>query len=213
MNANIISHLFWKNWRQLSRNSSIKSFIFLSHFIIFVSLYLMWSSTYGKNLKYNTHQEYTPLSFDVKCTTENKYQGRLICKPNDGETSESNLEVEGMTPADILLKIIGSDGILDTSSSSNNGLPSLISSMMMNGMPLLGFEDYIEFSDFVNRHLGPSAKTKMMKFTSNREKFSNLLFVRERNLVFASNNSVTRSFIEYLYSSAPSTKVIYLNHL
>ena len=58
----------------------------------------------------------------------------------------------------------------------------VLSSIMMNGLPLLGLDDFVYFSDYVRLYLGQRAVEKIMSIPILKERFENFLAVRKKLL-------------------------------
>lgn len=89
------------------------------------------------------------------------FDANLICAPlnmydpNSGELS----------PAYVLMKALNDGNILDSSSNAKetNQLVDALSSVMMNGIPLVGIDDFVILSDFINEKLGLMGRERLLE--------------------------------------------------
>ena len=75
--------------------------------------------------------------------------------PNSGELS----------PAYFLMNALGDGGLLYSSSSAKeiNQFVDMLSSIMMNGIPLVGIDDFVFLSDFINEKLGAEGRRRLLE--------------------------------------------------
>ena len=73
----------------------------------------------------------------------------------------------------------------------------LLSSIMMNGIPLLGLNDFILLSDSVNKLIGSHGIKELLLIPGYKEKFSNFLNIRNKTLIFCPTSCWTLSLIKY----------------
>jgi hypothetical protein len=86
---------------------------------------------------------------------------KLKCRPlNDRDPRSGEL-----SPTSVLLDALSGDHLIKSSSNSKeiNQFVDLLSSVMMNGLPLLGIDDFIYLSDFFNEKLGREGKQKLLE--------------------------------------------------
>ena len=78
-----------------------------------------------------------------------------IKDPNSGELS----------PAYVLMKALGDGGLLYSSSTAKeiNQFVDMLSSIMMNGIPLVGIDDFVFLSDFINKKLGVEGRKRLLE--------------------------------------------------
>jgi hypothetical protein len=176
--------------------------------IVFVSLYLMWFLSDNRTLQFMTSNAYTKLSFDLICTPGlNKKPGISHCKPSEDNRPDST--TGSLSPADILINLLTTGSIISDTNDPNSAhdFAGLLSSIMMNGAPLLGLDDFVYLSDFVNKNLGPSGRTQIMNSTAYSDKFGNFLDVRKRELRVTPYNCWSEKFLSHLYSNSLTIKV------
>jgi hypothetical protein len=75
--------------------------------------------------------------------------------PNSGELS----------PSYVLMKALSDGGLLYSSSSAKeiNQFVDMLSSIMMNGIPLVGIDDFVFLSDFINEKLGVEGRRRLLE--------------------------------------------------
>jgi hypothetical protein len=69
---------------------------------------------------------------------------------------------------------------------------------MMNGLPLLGLNDYVVLSDFVGQQIGQSTKATLLSSPGYKEKFHNFLEVRSNRIFLYPDSCWTRQLVEYM---------------
>ena len=183
----------------------MRTLVFLSSLIVFGSLYLMWFMSYGQTLKFMTSNAYTKLSFDLICAPGLKYQpGITECKPTGDNRPDGAL-----SPADLLINLLSTGNILSDSNDPNSAhdFAGLLSSIMMNGAPMLGLDDFVHLSDFVNKNLGSEGRNQIMNSPAYSDKFGNFLDVRKRELRITPYSCWTESFLYHLNKNSLIAKV------
>jgi hypothetical protein len=83
--------------------------------------------------------------------------------------------------------------------SQNNALElsKEFSSVLMNGLPLLGLNDYVMSSDYTNTILGPEVVKRLTEIPVFLERFGGFLTIREKELRFVGDCWSTM-FLNYL---------------
>ena len=184
--------------------------ITVSSSIVFVSLYLMWYMSYNQTLKFMTSNAYTKLSFDLICAPGTKYQpGVSLCRPTGDNQPDGTL-----SPADVLINLLATGSVLSDSKDPNSAhdFAGLLSSIMMNGAPMLGLDDFVKLSDFVNKNLGISGRQQIMNSTAYSDKFGNFLDIRKRELRITPYSCWTEEFLTHLGRNSIIAKVIFVIH-
>lgn len=202
-----IKLLTLKSSRMIWRSPSMRVLICVSTSIVFVSLYLMWYMSYNQTLKFMTSNAYTKLSFDLICEPGSEYQpGISLCKPTGDNRPDGTL-----SPADVLINLLTTGSVLSDSNDPNNAhdFAGLLSSIMMNGAPMLGLDDFVHLSDFVNKNLGAHGRQQIMNSTAYSDKFGNFLDVRKRELRITPNSCWTEEFLDHLNRNSLMAKVIF----
>ena len=174
----------------------MRTLITVSTSIVFLSLYLMWAMSFSQTLKFMTSNAYTKLSFDLVCAPGTTYRpGISQCRP-----TEDNRPDGDVSPADVLINLLTTGSIMSDATDPNSAhdFAGLLSSIMMNGAPMLGLDDFVHLSDFVNKNLGPHGRGQIMNSTAYRDKFGNFLDVRRRELRIAPYSCWTGQFLSHL---------------
>lgn len=185
--------------------------ILVSTSIVFGSLYLMWYMSYNQTLKFMTSNAYTKLSFDLICAPGLTYQpGISQCRPTGDNRPDGEL-----SPADILINLLTTGSIMSDANDPNSAhdFAGLLSSIMMNGAPMLGLDDFVHLSDFVNKNLGSNGRSQIMNSTAYSDKFGNFLDVRKRELRITPYSCWTEKFLSHLNKNSLIAKVGILLHL
>jgi hypothetical protein len=197
-----------KSVKMTVRRKSLRFLFTISTLLIVCSLLSMWIFSGGHNITYLSSSKYSPLSFDLTCHSSKglskEGEVSLRCKPS-GEAVDST--TGGLMPADVLLNIIRGGSPLTENSNDVRKFASLLSSVMMNGLPLLGIDDFVSLSDFVNKNLGLEGRRKLMSYTLYRDKFGNFLDIRKKQLRIAPKSCWTDHFIDYLSANTNVFKV------
>ena len=166
--SNAVQLLTVKSVQLVWRSPSLRTLAWLSSVIVFGTLYLMWFNSRNNTLHFLTDSSYQKLSFDVICTPGLKYQpGYAKCKPTG---QRDDVSAGALSPADILIQIITTGTIMSDSNDpqGTHDFAGLLSSIMMNGAPLMGIDDYTYLSDFVNQKLGNVGREQIMNYTAYR---------------------------------------------
>ena len=183
----------------------MRALICISTSIVFGSLYLMWFMSYNQTLKFMTSNAYTKLSFDLVCAPGSEYEpGISQCKPTGNNRPDGDI-----SPADILINLLTTGSILSDSSDPNSAhdFAGLLSSIMMNGAPMLGLDDFVHLSDFVNKNLGTKGRSQIMNSTAYSDKFGNFLDVRRKELRITPYSCWTEMFLSHLNKNSLIAKV------
>ena len=197
--------------KTLFRQQSFKILFVLSSLFVCGGLWLMWLLSYGEFESFLHTGSYAQMTFDVMCSASSPNMinsSDLFCMPYKDSTSKHNK----LTPSDLLFDVIGSQSGTHSTQESQQlqQLTSLISSMMMNGLPLLGLADYIYLSDFANKYVNNGTKNKLMSYPGYRDKFGNFLSARNRELRITPRSCWAAEFAWHLRNTSDSAKVGFL---
>eukprot|EP01038_Epipyxis_sp_PR26KG_P009362 gene9362-12613_t len=166
--------------------------------------------------------QYESLTFDVVCKPKltrisnmtsldpsGDSNVKFNCRPG---TSELDTRSDDMTPTDILIHLINKGNLIDGDDGSNNNdnsirngrkLNKLLTSLMMNGLPFVGLDDYVTLSDNTNKNLGNKGVEQILSFQTYKDSFGNFLNVRSNRLIIVSYDSCwVQQFIGYLYKTS-----------
>lgn len=187
-----------KSLKVILRKRSVRSLFIISTFVVFGALYLMWYLSRYQLLRFMTSDGYDKLQFDMECAPNSlKNRADLECRPDGYNPDRAS---KGLSTSDVLFNKL-STGFLVSDSSEATKFVALLSSIMMNGLPLLGLDDFIHFSDFVSNRMGKSARDLFLSAPGYKEKFSNFLDVRSNHLLLYPDNCWTQEFVSYLQSN------------
>lgn len=162
----------------------------------------MWHFSKDSVLKFMSSSAYTRLSFDFECRPGINFhnlqhdgtqvQSTVHCDPYD-EGLEGH-DIGNLSPTDILINILKTGNMVGKDDArQGHDLPGLLSSVMMQGLPMLGLDDFVRLSDFVNENLGIAGRRQIMEFAGYRERFGNFLDVRKRELRIAPRDCVSEA--------------------
>jgi hypothetical protein len=194
----LLSLLVAKSVKVLTRKSSFVTLTGGSSVLIFGLLFLVWYLFRHTQLRFLTSDGYQHLQFKMDCSVEkSRTNEKLICKP---DTSTPDKSTRGLTPSQALYSALDSGYIL-TESKEAAQFAMLLSSVMMNGLPLLGLDDFVYFSDFIGDEMGSETKAALLSTPGYKHKFSNFLQVRKNRLLLYPDSCWTRQFVAYMQSS------------
>ena len=205
--------------KQIMRQRSTRMLVIVSSLLVFGSLYLMWYLSRGFMLHYLTSASYNRLSFDVECSPtttlansrdSTSARDSISCRPSK-ELSDPG--VGTLSPTDILINVVSTGNILgdgpksdkvsessSSSADSTHDFSLLLSNIMMNGFPLLGLDDFVGLSDFVNEELGDDGRHSLLDYSGYNDRFSNFLDVRLNQLRITGHKCIAGAFLAHLDS-------------
>lgn len=148
------------------------------------------------------------MHFKVQCNPDlktNTMSPSSCVAANDEESSVDQQKENARTTraSNVLLSL------LQPSSGISSGGPrkdfedaanfaEVIGSMLLNGLPVVGLDDWFSLSDFMNANIQPEMRSRLMQYTAIKGRFVNLLGVRDLELGFTPNNCWTRALIQHL---------------
>ena len=190
-----------KSIRQIYRSSSLRSMFVMSSLLLFSIFFCIYCSSQGKTLAYSSNKPYDNLSFDIECNAS--AIAGVRCQPFNNEAKDQS--ASPMTTTDVLFDFLisGKNGFQPISNASGDdvqvahNLVGLLSSIMMNGFPILGIDDYVLLSDIVNKQLGADGKQLIMDYVGYRDRFGNFLDVKNRQLRFVGKNCLTYNMLQH----------------
>lgn len=196
-NVIVINVLTRKSIKTVIRNPALRLLILLTSLSVFIVLYGIWLASNGSVLKYGSSQRYNSLNFEILCkpkieSLSNDVTIESRCYANDHFDSN-----EELSPTDILLNVLYHGSMFDEKTNKNE-FAQLLSSILMNGFPLLGVNDFIKLSDFINHNLGESGREKLLNYAATKEQFGNLLDIRNKEIRLTPKNCWTKLFSHHL---------------
>ena len=96
---------------------------------------------------------------------------------------------------------------IDSAFKDASNFAQVVGSMLLNGLPVLGLDDWFSLSDFMNANMNSHMRARLMQYTSIRGRFINLLGVRDLSLAFTPDNCWTRALINHLNKTTANFKV------
>lgn len=223
----VIYHLTIKNIKTILRQSSMLQLIAFSTIIVVGGLYMMFFLSIGQHQQFLTSNDYEKLSFEFICSPKistynnvnnlnnlNKDMFSLNCQPLDSnQPSKNSYNTNNKMSLSLLfLRILNHNHLIDTNNNNNelSNFIELLSSLMMNGIPLVGLDDYVYISDFLNSQLGTMGKDDLLNSNNNKykSKFGNFLDIRNKQLRLVPDNEITNEFYQYLLNSSTVANVI-----
>ena len=146
----------------------------------------------------------------------------MICQPPKGDRAinstavptckpyippeELNQKHRSISPTTVLFHLfdVKSD---DSDKVDLKHLAKLLGSIMMNGLPLLGLDDFVHASDFVNRNLDIKTQQEIIQSPLLNGQFGNFLNVRNLQIRLSPMNCWTAAFVKYLKKTSAIIKV------
>lgn len=113
-----------------------------------------------------------------------------------------------MSPSEFLFGLLTSGNADGTKTAM---VSKLLSSIMMNGLPLLGLYDYVEMSDVINSYIGKRVKSEVLGNSAYRDKFGNFLDVRQKEIRITPRNCWTLKFYDAIKLHSQELKVMRCN--
>ena len=189
--VNTVHLLMSKSVKTLVRKDSHRVLIGASSVLVFGMLYCMWYLSKHQELRFMTSDAYQKLQFNMVCDFDHMSKSdKLSCEP-------MHHDEKGLTTSDLVFTKLSS-GVLLPDSREASKFAALLSSLMMNGLPLLGLDDFVYFSDFISDQIGTTAKKTLLSAPGYKEKFSNFLEVRSNRIILYPDNCWTQQFVEYM---------------
>ena len=144
------------------------------------------------------------MKVEMTCSAEKSlklYRDPLNYLTNDCAPSNPSLN-QDLSPTELILRLLNSPNVRQRGIDENvMDIGSVLSSIIMNGIPLLGLDDFVYFSDYVNLSLGKKAVDKVMSLPVFEERFHNFLLVRKIQLR-VTGDCWKHEFIKYLNSTS-----------
>lgn len=198
VSMSILSLLVAKSVKVLTRKKSFATLTVGSSVLTLGLLTLVWYMSRHQQLRFLTSDGYQHLQFKMDCGVDKtRTDHKLVCKPDSATPDGST---RGLTPSQALYSAIDTGYIL-TESEEASQLAVLLSSVMMNGLPLLGLDDFVYFSDFIGEEMGKDAKAALLTSPGYKHKFSNFLRVRRNKILLYPDSCWTRQFVAYMSAS------------
>lgn len=118
------------------------------------------------------------------------------CTPSNPSSNQD------MSLAELILGLLNSPNVRQRSTDENvMDIGNVLASIIMNGIPLLGLDDFVYFSDYFNHYLGKKTVDTVMSLPVFEERFHNFLLVRKIQLR-VTGDCWKHEFIEYLNSTS-----------
>lgn len=182
----------------------------------------MWSITAGTNLNFLEDdvsiviapilyhfellllQVLSKLSFDMICKPDENYLYVTKCQPYFSP-EELNQNHQPVSPTSLLFHYL--DGRSDDSRVDMKHFAKLLGSIMMNGLPLFGLDDYVHASDFVNNNLDNKTLSELSQSPLLSGQFGSFLNVRRCQIRLSPQNCWTNAFVRYMKKTSSIIKV------
>jgi hypothetical protein len=217
----IVGTLVLCNLRSIVRKNMNKNLFLFSSSFLFGLLFLMWCLTSGIDINFLSDEVVSKLSFDMICQPKDLTHSSLSSlSPHDATPTcqpyippeELNKKVHPISPTTILLHI------LDQKTDDSNRVDmkhfaKLLGSIMMNGLPLLGLDDFVHASDFVNRNLDTKTQQEIIQSPLLNGQFGNFLNVRNLQIRLSPTNCWTLAFVKHLKKTSAIINVCHLYHI
>ena len=209
-----------KSLKTIVRNQSMRILVLVSALLVFGSFYVMFFLSRSHVIHYGSSKLYDSLQFEMLCkpNTQNSINGLQSSSKDissdttatmyDEESSQSSMQCEAfgepednasgdLTPTDVLLNLIAQGSATPSDSQSTKQFVGLLTSILMNGIPLLGLDDFVSLSDFANKYIDDSVKSRMLSSAGYKAKFANFLNVRQSKLIVTPKSCWTEELVAY----------------
>lgn len=133
----------------------------------------------------------------------NNVHGELLskCQPYYPESdSDMPAAPDRLSPSAVLYDLL-ENGNSDEKVSSKT-IARLLGSIMMNGLPLLGLDDFLRTSDYVNQNLNTAARNDIMESPFLNGQFGTLLRARDMQISISPENCWSKGFVKYMKKSS-----------
>jgi hypothetical protein len=228
-----IISLCYYNLKSLSRKDLNRQFFIISTAVLFVSLYGMWASCNRESSMYLSDkvitrlhklvyqyvtfiQSFSKLSFDMICSAKSaaNTHGSLLskCQPYYPE-SDSDIPnaADRLSTSAVLYNILENGNNKDNINSKT--IARLLGSVMMNGLPLMGLDDFLRTSDYVNQNLNSEMRNDIMESSFLSGQFGTLLRARNMQIRVSPENCWSKGFVKYMRKSSTLFKVSHSHNM
>lgn len=168
----------------------------------------MWIVSFGEYEKFLYTGEFAKLNIEIRCGGKSvetysavdngtTFTTEPFCAPYQRPEEYSK---HALTPSELLFDMIDNSHNPKSSKDHNElkQLTNLITSMMMNGLPLLGLSDFIYLSDFANHNINEKEKNKLLSYPGYSDQFSNFLNARTKEIRIIPNSCWASEFAQHL---------------
>jgi hypothetical protein len=192
LHVHLLHILSTKSLKLVLRARTNLSLFFFAVFGVLGGIFFIFSLFHHQSRPVLTSEPYRKLALDFGCsldrsniTTHEFGTSRVKCDPMTNNTAA-------------LLQSFDTMKSHSPDPHHSRKLLNHLSSLLMNGIPLVGLEDYVRISDLVNRYIGRNTRTYITSSSLLRDQFSNLLDVRDKSLLLTPDNCLTRGFFNHL---------------
>ena len=199
-----------KSTKNILRDASLIYLIVFSMLIVLGGLYSMWILSHGQNQTFMTSNSYSKLAFDILCKMDYARDDNMVssCHPT-ADAYDSSFTSADLSPADLFFNMYGGTVVSNkTTSVYANDIVKLLSSAMMNGLPLVGLNDFIHLSDIANDQIGSKGRDEILGIAMLRDKFGNFLDVRQKELRVTPRNCWTKGLLRHFQRTTSTFKEI-----
>jgi len=148
-----------------------------------------------------TSDPYPNLSFNFACSpiypklpnADQKFECQPTLPTNDGPKTKNQ-----RTFSDLLVNLLYTGQLLPHDPKGSESMIDLLTSWMMNGLPLVGMDDFVYLSDWAHEIIDNSAKEELMDSPIFKNEFDNFINVRNKKIIFTPANNLTSDFIDFM---------------
>eukprot|EP01039_Chlorochromonas_danica_P011157 gene11157-12437_t len=176
--------------KMLLRDRRIVSLLVVSALAVLGGLLFVFQLSRHQVRVYGSPEPYKKLAFDFSCHYTN-------ASAQSNVFTSSNIECVPVT--ENTWSLLSSIDLLSQPEAGHGSsqLISYLSSLMMNGIPLVDLDDYVRLSDLANRYLG-SLRPRLMASSFLWDQFSNLMDVRQKRIVLSPPSCLSTAFRDFL---------------
>lgn len=203
MNLRIVSLMMETSCRVLWRNSSNFRLSLLSSVLVLMSIAIIYSIMNGDYSIFSTSDPYEDLMFQIVCqrgSESNANDFLRICRPSQQTYSSATYyDHERPSPSELLFDILSPVRQANMTWGRKSGILETVTNLMMNGLPLVGMDDYILLADIANEYLDAhGGSDKLLAIPELNYVFDNFLNVRRKKLVVITDDDCYRDFSQFI---------------
>lgn len=189
-----------KSCRVLIRNGSNLRLALLSALLVLGSIATIFTIMKGSYSIFSTSNPYEELAFLVSCGggINNDFEWPQTCQPVASET----ITEDRLSPSELLFDMLSPERQANMTWKQKAEVLDTITNLMMNGLPLVGMDDYILLSDLSNEYLNAhEGSSKILAIPELRSVFDNFLNVRQKKLIVVTDDICFQDFWHFMHES------------
>eukprot|EP01031_Cornospumella_fuschlensis_P031567 gene31569-38152_t len=168
------------------RSGSVRALLVSSILGVLGGFYAAWLLTHSQYRTILSSRPYKQIAFDFGCyhKLDLTNTSHFLCDPLTANTESLINTITTLTEK--------------TNEDAPQQLLAHLTSLMMNGFPLLSLNDFVRLSEAANLFLGSKIRQQIMSSPFLRDEFSNILAIRDKRIVLTPRSNLTESFRRHL---------------